>query len=324
MEELVSVVMATYKTDKKYLLESINSILNQSYKNIELIIVCDGIKEEYCYIKENFKDNRIKLILNEKNSGLPYSLNRGIREANGKYIARMDSDDISLPDRIKVQKEYMDVNTNIEICGMYVKTFGDVSKKIEYKFIKPSEIEIQMLYVPVLVHPTVMFRKTFFEKKIFYNEKFKCSQDYELWSRVVNKNNISVIPYIGLNYRFHKKQIGQSKHDEQLKNTKSIYKYNLNKVSLDATDAIYLFRFLYGFEPITKSNYIELSKIIDIWIKNNTYFSTKELKKIIYNRYMIQMLKSKLYFSLFNPKIFSKIYNYENFKYLLWKIGRRI
>lgn len=324
MEELVSIVMATYKTDKEYLSESINSILNQSYKNIELIIVCDGVEEEFNYIKDNFNDNRINLILNDKNSGLPYSLNRGIKKARGKYIARMDSDDVSLPDRIKLQKKYMDNNPNIEICGMYARTFGDASRKIEYKFIKPPEVEIQMLYIPVLIHPTVMFRKTFFEKNIFYNEAFKCSQDYELWSRAVNANNISVIPYIGLNYRFHNKQIGQSKHEEQLKNTELIYKYNLKKVSLTDDEAIYLFKFLYGFEPITKSNYIILSKIIDNWLENNTYFSKKELKKVIYNRYMIQMIKSKLYFSLLNPKVFRKIYNFENFKYLLWKIERRI
>ena len=256
MEELVSVIMSTYKTDKQFLEESINSILNQSYKNIEFIIICDGDKEEYKYIQQNFKDKRIKLILNDKNRGLPYSLNKGITLSNGRYIARMDSDDISLPNRIKVQKEYMEKNTNIEICGTYVKTIGDYTKKIEYKYIKPSEIEIQMLYVPVLIHPTVMFKRTFFDKKMFYNEKFKCSQDYELWARAVNKNNISIIPYIGLRYRFHAKQIGQSRHDEQLKNTTIIYSYNLNKVSLNKDTALYLFKYLYGFDKINNSNYI--------------------------------------------------------------------
>lgn len=324
MEELVSVIMSTYKTDKQFLDESINSILNQSYKNIEFIIICDGDKEEYKYIQQNFKDKRIKLILNDKNRGLPYSLNKGITLSNGRYIARMDSDDISLPNRIKVQKEYMDKNTNIEICGTYVKTIGDYTKKIEYKYIKPSEIEIQMLYVPVLIHPTVMFKRTFFDKKMFYNEKFKCSQDYELWARAVNKNNISIIPYIGLRYRFHAKQIGQSRHDEQLKNTTIIYSYNLNKVSLNKDTALYLFKYLYGFDKINNSNYIKLNNAIDEWIENNTYFSKKELKKIIYNRYMIQLIKSKMYFVMFNPKIFHKIINFENFKYIIWKLERKI
>lgn len=322
-EDLVTIIMSTYKTNVEMLNESINSILKQNYKNIEFIIVCDGDINEYNYIKKTFHDKRIKLLLNEKNCGLPYSLNLAIENSKGKYIARMDSDDVSILNRISIQKKFMDNNKDIEICGMYTKCFGDSTKKIKYKFIKPKEIEIQMLYIPVLVHPSVMFRRNFFKNKNLYNEDFKCSQDYELWARTVNQKNIAIIPKIGLYYRIHKSQIGQKKRKIQLENTKLIYEYGLRKVNLPKNDSIKLFQYLYGFELLNKKNYIIISNLIDRLIVSNDYFEDKCLKKIIYNRYMIQMIKSKLYIETLNKAVLRKIYNFENFKYFVWKIFGR-
>ena len=95
----VSIIMSTYNTPEEFLKKSIDSILNQTYSNIEFIIVCDGNREEYEKIKK-INDNRIKVLLNDNNRGLPYSLNFAIENSTGDYIARMDSDDIAINDRI--------------------------------------------------------------------------------------------------------------------------------------------------------------------------------------------------------------------------------
>ena len=105
-ESKVSIIMSTYQTEETQLKQAIESILGQTYSNLELIIVCDGICKDIDIIKQ-YKDNRIHLIENEVNRGLPYSLNRAIEHSEGKYIARMDSDDISVKNRIAKQVEFM-------------------------------------------------------------------------------------------------------------------------------------------------------------------------------------------------------------------------
>ena len=112
----VSVIMSTYKTEESILNEAIDSILKQSYQNIELIIVCDGDKEEYNRIKE-IKNPKIKVLFNETNKGLPYSLHLAIKNSTGDYIARMDSDDIAIEDRIEKQFNFMEEHKEIGICG---------------------------------------------------------------------------------------------------------------------------------------------------------------------------------------------------------------
>ena len=174
---LVSVIMPTYNTPEEYLKKSIESILNQSYSNIEFIIICDGCIEDEKII-ENYKDNRIKIIRHTKNEGIAKSLNKAIDIAKGKYIARMDSDDISLKNRIKMQVQYMEKNKNIMVCGMDAKCIGE-TKRIKSTYnIRPQEVEIQLLYMNCMIHPTVMLRKSFLdENNIRYNEDFQCSQD---------------------------------------------------------------------------------------------------------------------------------------------------
>ena len=120
--------MSVYNGEK-YLAEAIKSILNQTYKNFEFIIVNDGSKDNSVEIIKNYmkKDNRIVLI-DRENKGLPYSLNEGISIAKGQYIARMDADDISLSNRFEKQIKYMEEN-KIDVCGSYIKLFGDNTKE---------------------------------------------------------------------------------------------------------------------------------------------------------------------------------------------------
>lgn len=120
--------MSVYNGEK-YLAEAIESILNQTYKNFELIIINDGSKDNSVEIIKNYmkQDNRIVLI-DRENKGLPYSLNEGISVAKGEYIARMDADDISLPTRFEKQVDYMQKN-ELDVCGSYIKLFGDNRKE---------------------------------------------------------------------------------------------------------------------------------------------------------------------------------------------------
>ena len=300
-KDKISVVMSTYNTKTEYLQAAIDSILNQTYNNIEFIIVCDGNYDEYLYIKNNFVDDRLILILHDKNMGLPYSLNEAIRQSSGEYIARMDSDDISLKNRLNVQLKFMKKNPNIEICGMYTENFGDLKgiNRLFYK--KPEEISAELLFMPVLYHPTVMFRKTFFEKKIFYNIDYKCAQDFELWTNASVNNNIAIIPKVGLCYRISKTQSSKSKREIQIDFTKKILKKNALKLCDNKNDfkgILNVLEIFYGFSDLNKDNYLLIADQIKKIIRNDAY-NSRAIKNVFYNRYAVLVLKNRLFFSIF-------------------------
>mgnify|MGYP005759480663 CR=1 FL=1 len=305
----VSIIMSTYKTPEKFLNEAINSILNQTYKNIELIIVCDGDIDEYNRINKLY-NNKIKLLYNEKNKGLPYSLNLAIKNATGDYIARMDSDDISLNNRIERQVEYLEKNPDVGICGTEAMLFGS-KKGIKRIYLKEREqVKIQLLYKATLIHPTIMGRKEVFEE-FKYNERFIYAQDFELWSRVSEKYNITILPVIGLKYRVHDKQASIKKKEEQARLSMETIKNNSEKITGKYDDRICQTLYvLGGRKGLTKGNYKEISNNIDYILEKNLKYKDADLKKVLYNRFFELMLKNRIITFNFNVvKKCMRIYN---------------
>lgn len=305
----VSVIMSTYKTEESILNEAINSILNQSYENIEFIIVCDGDIEEYSRIKAIDNPN-IKVLLNETNKGLPYSLNLAIRNSTGEYIARMDSDDIAIEDRIEKQINFMEKHKEIGVCGTNAILFGKQNGKKEIYLNTEEQIKIQLLYRATLIHPTVMIRRCVVDE-YKYNEEFTCAQDFELWSRVSEKYKIAILPIIGLRYRVHEKQASIEKQHLQKKLSMRIIKNNSIKITGEQEERIYKTLYILGGrDELTKNNYIEISNNIDYMIEKNIKYNKNDLKKVLYNRFFELIIKNKIFSLNFNvlKKCF-KIYN---------------
>lgn len=211
----ISVVMANYNTPTEYLFESIDSILNQTYKNFELIIVNDASDESLYNILQNYTDDRIKIFENKKNMGLASSLNKAIRLAKGNYIARMDTDDISLPKRFEMQVEFLENNPEVGVLGTGAIYIGQ-RKRIK-KFTREHEkIKSSLLFQNQMLHPSVMIRKEIFnDDNNLYNSRYLTSQDYELWSRLVWKTNFYNLPEILLKYRTHGGQLTASRANLQ-------------------------------------------------------------------------------------------------------------
>ena len=206
--------MSTLNTPERYLRQSIESILNQTFKDFEFIIVDDGSLGKDIEIIESYNDPRIHVIKNAVNKGLPYSLNEAIKQSIGKYIARMDSDDIALPHRLEKQYRYMENHKDVQVLGAVARTFGKIKKTI----ISPQydDINEQLFFRSSIVHPSVMIRRDFLmENGLLYNESFMCSQDFELWSRIVCNGKISIIPEVLMMYRTHESQISSSKAELQ-------------------------------------------------------------------------------------------------------------
>lgn len=193
---VVSVVMSVYNGEK-YLREMLESILNQTYKNFEFIIIDDGSTDNTIEILKSFKDPRIK-IFHQENMGLTKSLNKAIKLSKGKYIARIDVDDIASPTRLEKQVNFLDSNPEIGIVGSFVFCIDEISKTTQ-KMVLPiydNKIRKELIKTNVFIHGSVMIRKKVFEEVGYYNEAFKYVQDYELWGRIAKVYKLHNLPEV--------------------------------------------------------------------------------------------------------------------------------
>ena len=217
---MISVIMSTYKEDERLLRESIESILNQTYRDFEYIIILDypdndvhkSVIEEYA-----IKDDRIHFYINEKNMGLTDSLNRGLSLCHGEYIARMDADDISLPDRLERQMKYLEKNHYDLIGGIteMINENGTLLYSIKSVPTDPKKINKALRYSQCIAHPTWLGRKEVFEKNAGYRHMPLC-EDYDFTLRaVLNGFVISNLNEPVLKYRMTSNSISRSNLFEQ-------------------------------------------------------------------------------------------------------------
>ena len=217
---MISVIMSTYKEDERLLRESIESILNQTYRDFEYIIILDypdndvhkSVIEEYA-----LKDDRIHFYINEKNMGLTDSLNRGLSLCHGEYIARMDADDISLPNRLERQMKYLEKNHFDLIGGIteMINENGSLLYSIKSVPTDPKKINKALRYSQCIAHPTWLGRKEVFEKNAGYRHMPLC-EDYDFTLRaVLNGFVISNLNEPVLKYRMTSNSISRSNLFEQ-------------------------------------------------------------------------------------------------------------
>lgn len=185
---LVSIILSIFN-DEKFIKQSVNCLLRQNYKNIEIIIINDGSTDNTQKILEVFekKYKNIFLINNKKNIGLTKSLNIGIKRSKGKYIARQDCDDISYTKRISEQVNVLEKDKEIAMCGTQRIILDKRASKTyrDYLPLEYYQIRKKALLSNPFFHSSVMVRKSIFRKVGAYNEKFKYVQDLELWSRII-------------------------------------------------------------------------------------------------------------------------------------------
>ncbi len=211
----VTVLMPVYNAEL-FLKSTVESILFQTYKDFEFLIVDDGSIDGSSDILASFDDPRIKIIRNKKNLGLIESLNKGLSSAVGEYVARMDADDIANPERLYKQINFLDNNPTITVVGSYMKVIDKqgVEKEDMGKPIRDSADFIFSLFEgrARLFHPSVMYRKEAIIKCGGYNTRFEAAEDYELWSRLaLCGHKAAVIEEPLVKYRIHRYNICSTK-----------------------------------------------------------------------------------------------------------------
>lgn len=317
---MISVLMPVYNAEK-YLCEAIESILNQTYINFEFIIINDGSTDNSLGIIKKYKyyDERI-ILLDRKKRGLIESLNEGLSKTKGKYIARMDSDDISLPRRFEKQLAFMENYKEIGVCGTWIKTFGDI---ISSKKVRPSKddqfLKTNLLFSVPFSHPSVMIRSEVIKDKFQYNSKYDSIEDYKLWLDMSRITKFSTVEEILLKYRIVNTGISvtaEQDFSKRMESTKKVFDeliLSLDMVNSFEEDRIH---FIIGFnERIIKNNldvFHVLKYLIKILIANKKkhVFHKKKLKKFLIKRFSILIYFKVLKFE------FKSLLSMINFKFL--------
>lgn len=204
-QPLVSVVMATYNEEPEIIKKSIKSIQDQTYRNLELLIYDDSTSSETRNAIDTFtEDERIKVFRSQERVGFVKSLNLGLKAAKGKYIARMDGDDIALPIRFEKEVQYLQTHKDVFVVGGQINIISEKDEIIsarKYPLGGPQLYFFSCFRNP-LAHPTIMMRRSLVDHGFRYDESLKMSEDLDFWLRVMNKSlKIANVPDTVLNYR---------------------------------------------------------------------------------------------------------------------------
>lgn len=222
---------------EKYLAEAIESILNQTFTDFEFLIINDGSTDNSVEIISSYKDPRIKLVHNDKNLGLIHTLNKGIDLSRGEYIARMDCDDISLPDRLGKQVAFMDSHPYVGISGTWFRHIGEKGGKSFFLPTEHEHIRCGLLFHTMLAHPSLLMRKKLLlTNNLYYNPAYKNAEDYELLVRAMKFLTLRNIGEILLLYRTHGDQVGKRYYDGQLTSTRRVWQLQLKNLLIEPTE----------------------------------------------------------------------------------------
>jgi glycosyltransferase involved in cell wall biosynthesis len=267
----VSVIMPMFNAEK-YVGQAIDSILQQSYRNFELIIVNDCPTDRTMDIVKGYQDERIKIINNEKNQGISYSRNVALANSKGKYIAIMDNDDISLPDRLAVQVEFMESHQHIGIVAggaRIIDEMGKVLREPARVLNNPQFIKAIFLFRNLYQNSEVMLRRDLIERhKIRYQEGWLGMEDYRFWIECSKVIPMSGIKDTVLLYRERSDSEGTRIRKDREQQRKEKYA-ELQRFSLELSG----FHLEEGQWRILTSTYCEYDQRCQDWTAVNEFHS---------------------------------------------------
>lgn len=309
--ELVTVFIPMYNSET-YIKETLESIINQTYTNIEILIIDDGSTDRSVEIINEFKDKRIRLLKNESNKGIPYTRNRGLKNAKGKYIAIMDADDISIKDRIEKQVNYLENNHNIDVVASNIqcltnskiKNFIYEINSVFKKGLNEKQVECSMLFSSPIANPSSMIRKETIEKlNLSYDEECFVAQDYNFWADMILRNcKLVVMKDILLKYRTGHMNITKSSSLNKKNMRKNII-FNIKdkilkyyKIELTKDEKNLFFEF-FGeeiIEEISKADIAKIAKIIEKIKHSSEKLDEEVLECISREKVKISLSRSKI------------------------------
>ena len=312
--------MSVYNGEQ-HLRESMESIFNQTFTDFEFIIVNDGSTDASLEIIESYDDSRIRIMNNEENIGLTKSLNKAIKKARGKYIARQDADDISLPNRLELQLEYLEKHPDVALLGTGIYVIDEKGDKIEKRIMHPNPKK-SLLKGNRFIHGSVMFRKSVIDELGAYNETLRYSQDYELWLRLSKKYDVRNLTAPLYKLRMHRGSILSKKVEEQQMYAVLAQKLAMNEIKeqtlLDLQDDPSIF-----YQTLNRSDKIVFHKAVAYnHVQNNDLPS---LRRECFKAFKLSPFDLEndfqliaLFFGLRGVRITHQLYRYA--RYVLYKL----
>lgn len=246
MEPLVSIIMGTYNC-KDTVENAIASMRNQTYRNWEFIICDDASNDDTRKILEKCakEDSRIRLLQNEKNCRLAATLNRCLKQCGGKYVARMDADDESLPDRLQKQVDFLEQNADYDVVGCG-RVFFDENGDYKEQLLTKEPTARMLLTNPPFVHPTILMRKSVYDELLGYSvsERTMRAEDLDLWFRFyANGHKGYNLPEVL--YRYHESLGDYKKRTLRAGwNTSKVYWHGYKLLGFP------LYQYVYGLKPL--------------------------------------------------------------------------
>ncbi len=247
LQPKISVLMPAYN-GARYLRASVKSILTQTFRDIEFLIILDPSSDKSEQIIDSFQDSRLHVVKNDHRLGLIQSLNFGLQMSRGEYVARMDADDISAHDRLAKQVSYMENHRDIGVCGTDAillqssqkKSFRGILRDLTSLLFKKmqfcdthSMIQSSMISTNPMIHPSVMIRKeVLITSKAYYSPQWKFAEDYELWTRLINYTKFANLRDRLLYYRMHTQNVSTIMEDPQRQNALKIMRILIEKLQI--------------------------------------------------------------------------------------------
>ncbi|MDB5282007.1 MAG: glycosyl transferase family 2 [Bacteroidota bacterium] len=230
----ITVLMPVYNA-QLHLKEAIESILNQTFTDFEFLIINDGSTDNSEQIIKSYSDPRINYVKNEANIKLIATLNNGFAIAKGQYIARMDADDISLPERLAKQFAFMESHPEVSLAGTWFESIGEINAPGKYES-DINLIRLKMLYQTQFCHPSVIIRKEAIKSiPVPFDPAFIHAEDYELFSQLTYHGITTNIPEVLIKYRVHAANVSIVYRDIQIENSIRIRLDNFKIIGVDAT-----------------------------------------------------------------------------------------
>ena len=311
-----SILLPVYNA-ASFLSEAIESIINQSFKDFEFIILNDGSNDASKDIIFSFNDARIKYVENETNLGLIKTLNKGIDLCNGKYIFRMDADDICEPQRIEKQILFMEKYPDVGVCGTWAQIInnkGDIAGKIINQTTPPF-LSVSLLFTVPLVHPAVCFRASVLKKHLYH--EVLIAEDFDLWNRLDKETKMANIPEFLFRYRWHDTNISKEKQHIQDENKEMLIRRGLSELALDPDDeTMRIHRLSFSLYSLGKGTQTEIcssdlkksgqwfSKLLSA-NKSHKKYSQQALRAFLWGRWFVLCKTAKKTHKAFFPPFFS-------------------
>jgi glycosyltransferase involved in cell wall biosynthesis len=233
----VTVLLPVYQ-GRTFLGEALDSILVQTFRDFELLVVDDGSTDGTAELLDACDDPRLRVIRQDRNRGLVASLNRGLDEARGEIIARMDADDLSLPDRLRRQVDFLDAHPEVGACGAWMRTLGPAQEVQEEYPSRPEDIRCRMLFAPPLPHAASCLRRSLFESHgLRYDPRYLHAEDYDLWRRAAECFPLTNLGEVLYRHRIHETSVCQRHAEVQNRSLARIHRQLLAALHLVPTEA---------------------------------------------------------------------------------------